>query len=287
MATVPAFAQTVVDFEELNAFNPPDPEVFNSGDFFDGYGAAANSDGFTSQSVIFTTNQFGPGFSYSKVTDSDTPGFFNQFAAYPAPTAASGSNYGIVNTGSGTLIDGTPTNGASLNFSTKVSLSSIDIANTTYAARYILDGLDGISPQSGFDFEADKSADFLASAQFSDRDFFRLFIAGFDGTDGTGNQTGSLTYDLANYFGPGAGDDEFLDDWTTLDLSSFGTTRSLRFSTTSSQISDFGGFGIFSDVPAYAAIDNLTFTTAVPEPNAVIVLLGFSGYMTSRRRRKA
>lgn len=261
-------AQTIVDFEELSVFNGTPPS--GTGEYFNGYGFGATSDGFQSKNVEFETAEFGPGWSYSNVNNTTTPGFTNQFAAFPGGGSGAGTNYGLVFTGSDVLLDGTPNNGSRLTFDQMVNLQSVDIANTTYVAQYILNGLDGFG-----------APDFNANAQFDANDFFRLRITGFDEL---GNQTGLIDFDLANYGGPGSADDQFLSDWATVDLSSFGTTKSLVFATSSSQISDLPGIGIFSDVPAYAAIDNLTFT-AVPEPGSALLLLCGATILCSRRRR--
>ena len=240
-----ALAETVVDFEELTIFNGTPPS--GVGEYFNGYGQGANANGFTSQGVTFETREFGPGFSYSNAVDTTSPGFLNQFAAFPGGGASAvdtstvvGSNYGLVNTGSGVLADGTPTNGASLTLGSLSRLNSIDVANTTYSMLYLRDGVDtdfGGNPQ------------FNADNQFTDGDFFLLRITGFDGEEGTGNVTGSIDYSLADYGAPGSGtvDDFRLEGWDTIDLSGFGETRSLTFQSTSSQISDFGLF--FHDCP--------------------------------------
>ncbi|MEL6105706.1 MAG: DUF4465 domain-containing protein [Planctomycetota bacterium] len=275
-------AETVVDFEELNLFNGTPPS--GVGEYFNGYGQGANDAGFVSQGVTFQTNEFGPGFSYSNAVDTTSPGFLNQFAAFPGGGASAtdtsaviGSNYGMVNTSSSVLADGTPANGATLTLGGVSRLVSLDVANTTYAMLYLRDGIDtdfGGNPQ------------FNADNQFTDGDFFLLRITGFDGVEGTGNVTGSVDYSLADYGAPGSGtgDDFRLEGWDTVDLSGFGDTRSLTFSTTSSQISEFGGF-FFHDVPAYAAIDNLTFVTAIPEPSSFAVLMAVGTVLAYRRRR--
>lgn len=274
-----ADAETVIDFEELSVFDGSPPS--GTGQYFNGYGAGATTAGFVSQGVSFMTNEFGPGWSYSNVNNNTTPGFTNQFAAFPGGGSNGdggvtiGSNYALVNTGSSVLLDGTPTNGASLTFQSSVQLNSIDVSNTTYAAQYLLNGLDGFG-----------NPDFDPNAQFSDGDFFRLHINGFDGDQGTGASTGSLIVDLADYAGTGTGDDFFLDGWQTFDLSSFGATKSLLFSTTSSHILDFGGGAIFSDVPAYAGIDDLRFVTAVPESASAIFLSVIGTVVATRRRRR-
>lgn len=275
-------AETVVDFEELNIFNGSPPS--GVGEYFNGYGQGATDAGFVSQGVTFQTNEFGPGFSYSNAVDTTNPGFLNQFAAFPGGGASAtdtstviGSNYGMVNTSSSVLADGTPINGATLTLGAVSRLVSLDVANTTYAMLYLRDGVDtdfGGNPQ------------FNADNQFTDGDFFMLRITGFDGEGGAGNVTGSIDYSLADYGAPGSGtgDDFRLEGWDTIDLSGFGDTRSLTFSTTSSQISEFGGF-FFHDVPAYAAIDNLSFVTAIPEPSSFAAMMLIGTALVYRRRR--
>lgn len=273
-------AETVIDFEELSVFNGQPPS--GDGQYFDGYGAGASDSGFTSQGVFFSTNQFGPGWSYSNANDVDSPGFRNQFAAFPGGgsvgdgSALIGSNYALVNTGSLVAADGTPQNGASLTFGSAQQLTSLDVANTTYSLLFMRDGKDT-------DFPGNVQID--PDAAFTDGDFLLLRITGFDGMDGQGNVTGTLDYDLANYGGPGTGDDVLLTRWDTIDLSGFGLTTSLHFSTTSSQMSEFDG-EFYSDVPAYAAIDNLRLVTAIPEPASVVILTIMSVAIVTRRRRK-
>ena len=283
-------SETVVDFEELSGFDGTPPS--GTGEFFNGYGAGANNAGFISQGVTFTTGEFGPGWSYSDVNNTTTPGSFNQYAAFPggganaAGATVIGNHYGLVNTHSNVLPDGSPDNGAHLNFSTMVQLQSVDLANTTYVARFVIDGLDGRLPD--FSPTNNPAADFDAAAQFGDGDFFRVTITGFDSVNATGAQTGQVAIDMANYGGAGAGDDFFQSDWLRQDLSGFGLTRSLRFATSSSKFTDFGGGFVFSDVPAYAAVDNLSFTTVVPEPSSgFVICVGCVLLVAQRRRRNA
>ena len=206
----------------------------------------------------------------------------NQFAAFPGGGSGLpggtvvGANYGLVNTGSTVLSDGTPINGASLNFGQSVNPLSVDIANTTYAMLFLRDG-------QYTDFGGNVIND--ANARFTDNDFFLLRITGHDGADGTGTVTGTIDYSLADYGGPGTGDDIRLEDWDRVDLSGFGETRSLTFQTTASQISNFGSF--FHDVPAYAAIDNLRFAVAIPEPSSFAALMLSACVGLLRRRRSA
>lgn len=277
-----AVAETVVDFEELSDFDATLPapfgmQVLGAGDVFNGYAQDAPSGGFRSNGVVFGTQEFGPGFSYSRFDNVSVPGFTNPFAAWTrggsdgsgSGGAVIGSNYGMVFTGSSTLADGTPTNGATLNFDSRVNLTSIDITNSTYAVQYFLNGSDG------FGLEPDPLH------QFGDGDFFQLQITGFSGIDGSGAQTGQQLVNLADFSGPVFNEEDFISDWAVTDLSGFESTRSLRFATTSSQIGAFG-----SDVPAYAAIDNLRFVTAVPEPGSLVVLSSLAAVGVLRRKRR-
>lgn len=267
--------QTVVDFEELNSFDAtlPNPfgfQLLGAGDVFNGFAAEAPSGEFESKGARFVTQEFGPGFSFSRFVDTSTPGFTNIFSAFPgggsdgSGNAIAGENYGLVATGTSTEPDGTPTNEVSVLFDTSVDLSSIDIANTTYAARYFLNGLDGFDPEPD------------SSHQFSDEgDFFAVVI---EGADADGNSTGSDTIDLARFTG---GNLEFIDRWETIELDGFENTQSLSFSLASSDFDS--NFGL--NIPAFLAIDNLTFT-AVPEPNsATIFIVGilFAGLTRFRK----
>ncbi|MEL6898216.1 MAG: DUF4465 domain-containing protein, partial [Planctomycetota bacterium] len=195
----PVFAETVIDFEELNVFNGAPPN--GMGQYFNGYGAGANSAGFVSRGATFETNEFGPGFSYGNAQDTTSVGFYNQFAAFPGGGGDRmggtnvGENYGMVNTGSGANLDGSPNNGALLTFGEDVNLGTVDVANATYTARYALDGLDGFDAFFG-DARGNPAGDFDPLAQFDDDDFFLLR---FTGLDDMGNETGQVDHLLADY----------------------------------------------------------------------------------------
>ncbi len=269
-------AQTIVDFEELTVFDatlaaPSGFQLLGAGDVFNGFAAGANVGGFDSQGVFFNSAETAAGFSYSRFVNTTTPGFTNQFAAFPgggsdgAGNAIAGQNYGVVFTGSSTLPDGTPTNGASLVFDNSANLDSIDIANTTFTTQYFLNGFDGFDP------EPNPLQQFTAEG-----DFLSLIIEGFDAD---GNLTGSSTNDLARFT---SGNLEFIDQWQTIDLDGFDNTQSLSFSLASN---DFDStFGL--NIPAYVAIDNLQFV-AVPEPNAACALFCCVLAMATTRFKRA
>lgn len=267
-------AQTVVDFEDLNNFDASLPNVFGfqllgGGDAFNGYGQDAPTGGFSSNGVFFPTQEFGPGFSYSRFQNATTPGFTNLFAAFPGGgsggngTTVPGQTYGLVATGAGTTTDGAPTNGAAVTFSSSADLTSIDIANSTFSALYLRDGLDGFAPEPDL------------GQQFANGDFFTLSISGFDSAGGV---TGATDVDLARFENDSL---NFIEDWETVDLTGFDNTSSLVFSLSSSDFDPT--FGL--NVPAFFAIDNLEFV-AVPEPSSVAIL-GLGGLTALLRRRKS
>ncbi len=220
----------------------------------------------------FTPN-FGSynGAAYSKIQDSITPSFGNQFAAFPGGGSAGnggvdlGGTYGVIYGSSNPA----PQPGFVLPYFNLPALSvvnSIDITNTTFAALAVLNG-DGQSRRFG-----DQPGVTLPpnAPRGAFEDLFQVTLTGYDQLGGTGNTTGSVTIALADFrFATTAEDvDSVLDTWLTVDLTSLGEVRSVefRFFTT-----DSGIFGF--NTPVYAAVDNLTFTV-VPDPNNPSVLLG-------------
>jgi len=254
---------TVADFESLIVprLNFGSPETLQLIDvdgvrFFNGF-----------------TPSFGSfnGAAYSDIQDSITPGFGNQFAAFPG--GGSDSNGGVDFGGTYGVIFGSSNPAPLPNFVLPYfdlpSLSvvnSIDITNTTFAALAVLNG-DGPSRRFGDQPGTTLPAD-SPRGQFED--LFQVTLTGFDQLGGTGNATGSVTIDLADFRFATTAEDvaSVLDTWLTVDLTSLGEVQSVafRFFTT-----DSGIFGF--NTPVYAAVDNLSFT-AVADPNNSGVLLG-------------
>ncbi len=252
-----SYAEVTVDFEELN----PPTETENeggTGSYFDGYGSEAETGTWTSQDTSFNTNEFGPGWSYSNVVDTTTPGFENMFASFTGGgsdalgNTVEGGNYAI---GNG--------NGAFVNLPEMMRVESTRVTNTTYAA---------LSMQDGDAFATKFSSE--------NDDFFSVTFQGWSEQDASGSVVGEVEFFLADF----RDDNELIvDSWESLDLSELGTARSIGLEFASS---DVGEFGI--NTPMYVAVDNLQIT-AVPEPAMVMALaalaLGITAVEVRRRRR--
>lgn len=288
-----ALGALVVDFEELNTFtgtSGADPGLGQpGGQFYNGNDGSntTNSNGWTSKGFSFQNSyngdflpafDFWSGWAYSDVVNVATPGVANQYASLPGGGAdaqgqpVAGGKYAVVNTFAG----------ASFNLPSPMALSSLDLANTTYAGIAVRDGNDG-----GANFVSGPFGSQTGGLNPNGNDFFRVTFEGFDGLNTSGASTGTLTRYLADYrsdksdnvdAGLFGGADYVLDRWLRVDLSSLGPVRSVQVSF---ETTDIGSFG--PNTPFYAAIDNIT---VVPEPSSLACLaLGAAGLF--RRRKHA
>lgn len=199
---------------------------------------------FTSGSAVFNNNfidwGYGitswDGWAYSNKSDTTTPGYTNQYSAITG-SAQSGSNYGIAYIGW--------TEPPSITLSNASVVQGIYVTNTTYA---YLAMKNGEGPATKFD----------------DQDWFKLTITG---KDESGSQTDPINFYLAD-------NGHIVNTWEYISLSSLGAVKSLEFTLSSSDNSDYG-----MNTPAYFAMD-----TVVPEP-AAIILPGLGGLLLRRGRK--
>jgi len=243
-------------FEDLSLGNSGDGSTpYNStGTYF--WNGSNNAGGFSTGGATFHNayTDYGggayswDGFSYSNTTDASTPGFLNQYSAYPGSGSGGSSHY---------VVGYQPFSGEwAINFSAPQNFNSltVDITNTTYTARTILDG-------DGF------------TNPFTDGDWFLLTLTGWNGA----STTGSLDFYLADYR---AGLTNVVSAWTSVDLSALGSgVDKITFALTSS---DVGMFGI--NTPTYFALDNLQVSN-VPEPSTyLLVVFGLSLLVLARHK---
>jgi len=250
---VPCQGDVVVDFDELNSYS----QSTAKGSYYDGYGAGAPEGTWSSSGATFNTSEFGPGWSYSNINDSTTPGFTNQWAAFTGTDLSGGGNYALA-----TSFD---PNGAWINLPTGQQIHSLFVTNATYTALSMRDG-DAFAKKFGGD-----SGD--------DPDFFKVTFTGFDSPNATGGTTGQQEFYLADYRFADNALDYIVDQWVQVDLSGLGAARSIGIAFASS---DNGPFGM--NTPAYVAIDQLQLQT-IPEPKSLWVLIAIAVFPLLSRRR--
>ena len=246
-------ADTLIDFNELSVFTPGDGSTF-----FDGYGANANGNHWTSQGVSFSTSgPFNGGWSYSNVDNITTPGFGNQFAAITGSDFDGVGNYALayesIFTGERPVVT---LGGPSI-------INSVQVTNTTYAA---------LSMRNG-----DSFTDPFGGADDNVPDFLRLTFTGSH----RGVETGTVEFFLGDYRFADNSLDFIVDEWTEVNLTGLGVIDSLSLSFDGSQNDPI--FGLNS--PAYAAFDNFSITS-VPEPSSMVALCTLTVAATAYRRRK-
>lgn len=212
---------------------------------------------FTSGAASFNHTYF-PSFggsgawTYSNVTDTTTPGFTNQYAAFTGVGVNGSPNYGIANAVSPVEVM----------LRNDAVVEGAYFTNTTYAA---------LAMQNG-----DSFAKTFGGQTGDDPDFFLLTI---EGLDAGGNVTGAVDFYLADYRFEDNANDYIVDDWTFVDLTSLGVVSALGFSLSGS---DTGSFGL--NTPAYFAIDDLT---VVPVPAGVWLFAPAAAALGAVRRQRA
>lgn len=221
------------------------------------------------------------GFAYSNTTDVETPGFGNQFSAFPGEGRGGGA-YGVAfgyhdvqsNPLTGEAFD--PTNIEHLEglpyFTLPIgaSIESMYVTNTTYAALAMIEGDSFIGrPFGGEDGTI--------------ADWFKLTAYGTDAS-------GTILDDSVDFYLADNREGQMLivDQWELMDLSALAGAERLYFNL-SGTLS--GVYGL--DVPAYFAVDDIQYRVAdaaIPEPSSLalgIVGAGLIGVMIQRHKRAA
>jgi hypothetical protein len=200
-----------------------------------GYWSGADGSGTFSSGKINFQNfynsswQTWSGFAYSRLNDTATQGFANQFSVYNKTNADNKF-----------VLFYPPFDGkAFVSFAENEVhiIHSLDICNTTYAA---------LSMKNG-----DTYCKKFGGTTGNDPDWFKVTIYGYDQN---GTSAGSVTCYLADFRSADSSKDYILDRWFTVDLSSLGKINHLSFEFSSS---DTGTYGI--NTPTYLCLDNIRY----------------------------
>jgi hypothetical protein len=219
------WGQTTVTFESFN---------LSSESFLNGSDLMPGEIGYEAGNAIFI-NDYNAGYdafngwAISTTTDTQTPGFTNQFSAITGQGYDGSDTYGVAYA----------FNGASIRLTGPAAggvVSGFYVTNSTYAYLGMLEGDDFTKKFGG------ETGD--------DPDFFLLSIKKYYNGQ---LSTDSVDFYLADYRFEDNTQDYLVDEWAFVDLSSLGNVDSLLFTLYSS---DSGSLGI--NTPAYFCIDNFT-----------------------------
>lgn len=260
----PRLQAEIIGFEGKTLYSQGSANRYYNGDLGDN---TTNSQGWQSGSAQFSNSftydsqfnySYWSGFSYSRVTAGNVPGYENQYAARPGIGSEGSEHYAVIyNAAAGDAV---------ITFGAEVQLNSVDITNTAYNYFSMRDG--------------DAFAKKFGGNSGTDADFFKLEFQGFRG----GSLTNKFDFYLADFRAANSADDYIIETWTRVNLGSLGTVDSLKFAMTSSDVGEFG-----MNTPAYFAMDRLEFS-AVPEPSSLLLLgslaTGWAYRRLSRIRRR-
>lgn len=212
-----------------------------------------SSGGFTSGGATFVNSyntSWGSwsGFAYSRLGDTTTAGWTNQYSAYTGSGLGGSGNFSLAYGGATIRLDA-PTNLKGL---------GAWFTNTTYAALSMLNG--------------DSFAKKFGGADGTDPDFFRLNIRGHNGEA----TTATIPFYLADFRYEDSAQDYLVTDWTFVDLSALGEVDRITFTFESSDVGDYG-----INTPVYFAMDHFL---AVPEPSTLLASLAGLALLVRRRR---
>jgi hypothetical protein len=215
-------AQTTATFENFG---------LAPGQYLNGSGGEG---GFGSGNVFLPNTydsqfMFWSGWAISSDTDTQTPGFLNQYSAIAGAGYGGSVAYAVTYCSEGCVIrlEGDAAGGAA---------EGMWVTNNAYAYYSMLDG-DGFAKKFG-------------GVSGDDPDYFLLtikkYLNGALGPD-------SIDFYLADYRFANNALDYIVDEWTYVDLSPLGDADSLYFTLTSTDVGIFG-----MNTPSYFCIDDLT-----------------------------
>ena len=230
---IPSQANDVV--ADLNELNPWPDFYWNGSDL---------SGGFMSDYAFFNNNYNSAwsswsGFAYSRVNDTNTVGWGNQYAVISGTDVDGDGTYAVA-------FDASWEEQDIITLPSPSYIKGFYINNTTYAALYILNG-------GGDD---DKK---FGGSGGDKEDWFKITVTG---KDTGGNMLGSVEFYLADYRFANNNEDYIVTDWTWLDLSSIGANVSTLHFTLSSSDNNEGGMV----TPSYFALDELSVTPTFSRP---------------------
>ncbi len=213
------------------------------------------SGGFVSGSAWFSNSYdtaygYWDGFSYSNITDNTTPGWINQYSAFPGDGVNGSSNYAVAHVPSDWMsgtYDPIPVGVKLQEPLAGGTVKGVFVTNSTYAALSMRDG--------------DTYAKKFGGESGDDPDWFMLIIRGYY----QGQFTDSVTYYLADYRFSDNSQDYIVDYWDYVELTGLGNVDSLTFSLASSDTGDYG-----MNTPAYFCIDNLNDVTNGVRKNSTV-----------------
>ncbi|MDD3469390.1 MAG: DUF4465 domain-containing protein [Thermoguttaceae bacterium] len=242
---------------------------FNELAFASGQDYNAASGGFTLQGVSFNNDYANTGWfswggwAYSRIQDTTTAGYTNQYAVYDTEHAYDTYLVGYSDDYNGWQ----PT----ISLDAGLEFESVRLCNTTYAALSMLNG-------DGF------------TQPFDETDWFTLVITGVDSHGAALSQKISLAQWEAsqNALDLNPANADSLTGWFDVNLRELGfggSSIALSFEST-----DMAVWGM--NTPAYVALGEVVVsretpdTPTVPEPSTWCALLGFAsvGMMAARRR---
>lgn|GEM_PF-741190 len=236
---------------------------------------------FSSQGVTFhnfrqdsvfggQTYSYWDGWAYSRTKDTQTPGYENQFSAYPGSGVSQSLVYGV------SYVDAGGAESARIDLPANVRLQGMYLTNTTYAYLGMRDGI----PKPGNPSEW--WAKPLGGTDGTEPDWVKLTIVGYDASD---KKLASIDFHLADYRNLDGKPDTIVDQWTWVDLATLQDARTLKFAMDEDASDKSFGWdnNLYLDHPAYFAMDNLTFAP-VPEPSAGVLIVSGLGLLILVRR---